>query len=280
MHQPVVVGDARSLPAEALVDLRRRVVSAVEAGTPQVEVARLFGVSRQTVGAWVREYRARGEGGFLPGRRGRRPGEQLALTAAQQSRVARTLARHTPDQVGLRYRVWSRQAVTELINREFLVMLGSTTVGNYLARWGFPHPQDLLRELRGRNAVAMADPLRHDDRGSGWLPGAEVLWVGHGRPEWTDPAPAWPDVDLLQAVSNRRAMFFLACEDPFDARLLRCFLERLVGQLRRRVNVVVGWLPLHHHDDLRQWLVEAAPEVAVRFVATPGEPPRPRNPAV
>ncbi|MBC6448048.1 helix-turn-helix domain-containing protein [Actinokineospora xionganensis] len=263
---PLVTGDPRALPANVLADLRRRVVAAVEAGMAQVDAARLFGVSRQTVGLWVREYRDRGDSAFVPGRRGRRPGEQLALGPAQQLWVARAIMRHTPDAIGLRYRVWTRQAVTELINREFMVVLGATTVGSYLVRWGFPAPQDLLRTLRGRNAVAVSRATRYcGGERQTWLPGAEVIWVGHGSPKWTTEASGggWFDLSMLQAVSNRGAMSFLACEDPYDAGQVRAFLERLAAHLRRRANVVVTWLPARGYDQAQSWDLGAA---AVRFV--------------
>jgi transposase len=275
MYGPVTVaaGDARGLPTDALVDLRKRVVAAVEAGASQAQVARLFGVSRQTVGAWVRAYRSSGDSAFRPNRRGRRPGEQLALTASQQLWVTRTTIRRTPDDIGLRYLVWSRQAVAELINREFGVMLGVTTVGSYLVRWGFPNPQDLLSSLRGRNAAAMTEPLR--DAGPAWIPGAEAVWIGYRSPQWTLGAdgepPGWPEVSVLQAVSNRGAMFFLSCSDPFDGRELCAFLDRMVGQLRRRANLIVSWQPIRNVDETRAWLTANAPNTAVRFLTVLGE---------
>ena len=45
--------DARSLPAEAQEDLRRRVVEAVQKGLSQSEAARVFGVARGTVNRWM-----------------------------------------------------------------------------------------------------------------------------------------------------------------------------------------------------------------------------------
>ncbi|HVK19761.1 MAG TPA: helix-turn-helix domain-containing protein [Actinokineospora sp.] len=255
---PPVITDSRALSADVLADLRRRVVAAVASGVAQVEVARLFGVSRQTVGAWVREYRDHGDSAFVPGRRGRRPGEQLALTAQQQEWVARTIGMRAPDEVGLRYLVWTRQAVTELINREFMVVLGATTVASYLVRWGFPGPQDLLRTLRARNARAVMDPTARGGERGRWQPGAEVVWVGYGRPQWTEDAAA---ACVLQAVSNRGAMSFLATGDPFAADQVRGFLERLTAQLKRRVNVVVTWQP--GAVDAAGWTVGGC---AVRFV--------------
>ncbi|MGW5052912.1 helix-turn-helix domain-containing protein [Actinokineospora sp. NPDC004072] len=245
--------DARRLPADILGDLRRRVVASVESGVAQVEAARRFGVSRQTVGVWVRDYRNRGEGAFRPNRRGRKPGEQLALTAAQQLDIAKAVAAGPPEAVGLDGLVWNRQAVMDIARARFGVPLGLTTAGNYLVRWGFPLPLDLLRELR----VAAARPAAAPEQP--WLPGAEVVWVGHGAPTWCADAPRTP---VLHAVSNRGALSFLA-GDPDSPDDVHDFLSRLVRQTRRRLNAVVTW-PLPTPDRLPRHLAFADCALAVR----------------
>ena len=94
-------GDARSLPAEALEVLRRRAVAAVEAGMSRTEVARAFGVSRKTVGAWVQAYRAAGDDALRPKPRGRRPGEQLALSPPRQAATLEAIIAGSPETHGL-----------------------------------------------------------------------------------------------------------------------------------------------------------------------------------
>ena len=49
--------DARSLPAVAQEDLRRKVVNAVGEGMSQTEAARLYGVTRVAVNGWVKLWR-------------------------------------------------------------------------------------------------------------------------------------------------------------------------------------------------------------------------------
>lgn len=245
-------GDARGLSADVLGDLRRQVVSSVESGLAQVEAARRFGVSRQTVGLWVRDYRNRGEGAFRPGRRGRKPGEQLALTTAQQLAVAHTVTGGPPDAAGLDHLVWTRQAVIDLVRARFQIALGATTAGNYLVRWGFPLPQDLLRGLR-RVASGPVDAV--------WLPGAEVVWIGNGRPGWCADAP---NPVILQSVSNRGAMSFLTAE-PDDPDAVHGFIARLVRQAGRRLNVVVTWQP-GGHERAPSLLTFDTAAAAVRFL--------------
>jgi transposase len=272
-----------------LVDLRRRVVAAVQSGASQTDVARMFGVSRQTVSAWVRAYRNTGDEAFQLATRGRRPGDQLALSLSQQFAIIETITRYTPDGLGMRFRLWTRQAVAELINHEFQVTLGTTTVGNYLTRWGLLADQNLLHHLRVQHAqLAMPGPVSTDgisaasETGPAWMAGAEMLWVVWRRPYLslvTDVDPREPTgrrsdlvaelarTTALVAVSNRGAMFFRLAEDHCDARVVRDFLDRLTNQVNRKTNVVIGWQPRLHAEELRSWLDDNADTAAVRFMA-------------
>jgi hypothetical protein len=56
--------DAADVPSDA--DVRGRAATEVEPGLPQLDVDRLAGVSRQTVGRWVRTYRRGSVRGCLP----------------------------------------------------------------------------------------------------------------------------------------------------------------------------------------------------------------------
>ena len=57
------------------VDLRQRVIDAIEGGVPGRAVARRFAIGESTAGAWHRRWRATGE--IRPGRRGGRAGSKL-----------------------------------------------------------------------------------------------------------------------------------------------------------------------------------------------------------
>lgn len=256
-------------PADALAEVRRRAVAATRSGVTQVDVARIFGVSRQTVARWVRTYREGGEEMLSSQRRGRRPGEQLAMTPSQQVWVLNALAAHSPDQLGLRYRLWTRHALVELINRELGVALSVTSIRNYLIRWGLLDEQSLLHTLRGEHAAVATEPAADP---TGWITGAETLWADWIRARGAAPAavpdapaPAYREMTMFRAVSNRGAVHFVARADPFDGRQVCDFLDRLRGQLNRKINVVLRWRPRHHTEDLCDWQASRTGEVAVRF---------------
>jgi transposase len=88
--------DTRSLPAAAQAALRSRAVRAVLDGMTQAEAARVVGVHHNAVNRWIKRYREGGWAGLGERRRGRRPGEQAALTELQQQEVIARVRDSTP----------------------------------------------------------------------------------------------------------------------------------------------------------------------------------------
>lgn len=208
-------GDARSLPVDALEQLRRQAVAAVESGLTQTRVATLFGVSRKAVGNWVRAYQAGGESTLRPRPRGRRTGERLALPPSAQGDVLAALSAGPPDDFGLPWLLWTRRAVAELIARRHGVVLAATTVDKYLLRW----------ELTGP-----------DGTGPRWdqcPPGAVLVAATRPQP------PSGPDgLHALVAVSHRGALHFLAGTRPFTGAGFTDFRDRLRMHLGRDVRMI------------------------------------------
>ncbi len=79
--------DFRKLDKATQAELRRVAVGMVQAGKTQTEAAATVGVQRRYVGKWVAAVERCGEGALSGGRRGRRPGEQKALSPAQERKL-------------------------------------------------------------------------------------------------------------------------------------------------------------------------------------------------
>src|SRR4029450_7459500 len=103
--------DTRSLPAAAQAALRNRAVRAVLGGMTQAQAARVFGVHPNAVKRWIARYREGGFPGLSARRRGRRAGEQAALTETQLQAVIALVREATPDQLGLAGVLGARGAV-------------------------------------------------------------------------------------------------------------------------------------------------------------------------
>src|SRR5918998_3024892 len=137
--------DMRKLPAAAQEERRRQVVGLRRAGMTYAAIAEQVGLSRTGVFDICRRFAAEGAKGLVGRPRGRKPGEQRWPDPAQEAEVQPLIRRHTPDELGLPFALWSRAAVRALIARRCGVELAVRTVGKYLARWGFTAQKPIRR---------------------------------------------------------------------------------------------------------------------------------------
>ena len=138
--------DARSLSPQAQQALQRRAVAAVvKWGQSQKQVAQELGVTPTAVNLWVQRYRAQGEAALAARQQGRP--RHPSLSYEQAAETTRLMREHAPDQLGLPYALWTREAVGQLIQQQWGIRLSQTTVGRYLRAWGLS-PQKPAKRAR------------------------------------------------------------------------------------------------------------------------------------
>jgi transposase len=282
--------DTRSLPGAAQAALRKRAVQAVLGGMTQVEVARVFGVHPNAVNRWIKRYRQGGWDGLSQRRRGRRAGEQAALSERQQQEVITLVRETTPDELGLPGFLWTRDAVAELIARRYGVWLARTTAGRYLRGWGFS-PQKPQRRALEQNPVAVARWLDEEYpaiRAQARQEGGMVLWLDEmgvrsdaaaGR-SWA-PIGQTPvikrtgkrfRVNMLSAISNAGMLRFRLFVGSFNGPVFIDFLRRLLRDCDgRRVHLIVDGHPVHRAKLVSAWVGRHAEQIELHFL--PGYSP-------
>ena len=103
----------RKLPAAAQEERRRQVIGLRQAGLTYRAIAEQVGLSRTGVIDICQRFAAEGAKGLVSKPRGRKPDEQRLLDAAQEAEVQGLIRRHTPDELGLPFALWSRAAVRD-----------------------------------------------------------------------------------------------------------------------------------------------------------------------
>jgi transposase len=282
--------DARSLPGAAQAALRKRAVQAVLDGMTQAEAARVFGVHPNAVNRWIKRYRAGGWAALAERRRGRRPGEQAALSARQQQQVIALVRDSTPDQLGLVGSLWTREAVAELIAQRYGIRLARTTVGGYLRAWRFS-PQKPKRRALEQNPAAVARWLAETYPAivaAAKREGGVVLWLDEmgvrsdyaaGR-SWA-PVGRTPvikrtgkryGVNLISAISHEGLLRFRLFSGSFAGPVLVDFLQGLVRDLAgRKVHLIVDGHPVHHARLVSAWVAQRPTRIELHFL--PGYSP-------
>ena len=282
--------DTRSLPAAAQAALRNRAVRAVLDGMTQAEAARVFGVHHNAVNRWVKRYRQGGWPGLSERRRGRRPGEQAALTELQQQELIALVRESTPDQLGLAGFLWTREAVSELISQRYGRWLARTTVGGYLRGWGFS-PQRPHRRALEQNPAAVRRWLAETYpaiRAQARREGGVVVWLDEmgvrsdaaaGR-SWA-PVGQTPvikgtgkrfRVNMISAISNAGMLRFRLVTGSFTGRVFIDFLGRLLRDGgERKVHLIVDGHPVHRAKLVSAWVGRHADRIQLHFL--PGYSP-------
>src|ERR671911_292413 len=282
--------DTRSLPAAAQAALRTRAVRAVLDGMTQTKAARVFGVHHNAVNRWVKRYRQGGWEGLAERRRGRRPGEQAALSQPQQQEVIALVRESTPDQLGLAGFLWTRDAVAELISQRYGLLLARTTVGAYLRGWGFSPQRPQHRALE-QNPAAVRRWLAETYPAIGAQArreGGVVLWLDEmgirsdaaARRSWA-PGGQTPvikrtgkrfRVNMISAVSNAGLLRFRLFTGSFTGPVFIDFLGRLLRDSGgRKVHLIVDGHPVHRAKAVSAWIGRHGDRIELHFL--PGYSP-------
>jgi transposase len=274
----------RKLPAAAQEERRRQVIGLRQAGLTYRAIAAQAGLSRTGAIDICQRFAAEGAKGLVSKPRGRKPDEQRLLDAAQEAEVQGLIRRHTPDELGLPFALWSRAAVGALIARRCGVALAVRTVGKYLARWGFTaqkpirrayeqdpaavrrwlrreYPAIVARARQAQGVIFWGDEtgLRSDDvRGRSYAP--------RGRTPTVRVRRRRAGLGLISALTNRGELRWTVLEGAVKAPTLIRFLGRLVRDAGRKVFLVLDRLPVHRARSVRAWLAGREAEIEVFYL--------------
>lgn len=281
--------DARRLDLNGKEDLRRRVVRAVvEERLSKAEAARVFGVSRTSVHAWVGLYDREGDVGLTPKRPGRaRGGGRLKGWPA--AAIVKIITDRCPDQLKLPFALWTREAVRELIRMKYGIRYSLNMIGRLLCHWGFT-PQKPVTRAYERNDAAIRRWLQQEYpalRRRAKRENAEIYWEDetglrsdHVAGRSYAPRGRTPVIrntgrrfgcNVISAVNNLGKLRFRVFRGSFTQSVMIDFLERLIRDAQRKVFVIADGHPAHKGARVRAWLKAHAAQCELVFL--PGYAP-------
>jgi transposase len=264
--------DFRKLDATTQAELRRVAVGMVQGGKTRLEAAAAVGVNRRFVGAWVAAVERSGEAALCGGRRGRQADEQKALSREQEQRIRSLIVMQCPDQLGLPFALWTREAVGMLIERKTGVALSRSTISSYLHSWCLT-PQRPRRRASERQGSKLRDWMKRRYPAlarRAKAEGAEIHWgdetglsnqANYGRsfaakgqtPVIRRPAKRF-SCSMISALTNRGTLRFMIYDGALNVALFLTFLRRLVKDARRKVCLIVDNLRVHCAKAVTAWV--------------------------
>ncbi len=258
----------------------------LEEGWTQTQVAEALGVGERQVRRWQKRFRRGGWKALAKRRRGRRPGEQEALTASQQQRIVEAIRSQNPDQLRIPALLWTRSSVQELIERECSVRLEVGTVGRYLRRWGFTLKRPTRRALEADPVVVeawLAD-VYPKIKAQARRDGGVILWQdesglrldrlvakqGYAPRGQRAIAPSTGNrqgVNMISALANSGELRFSIFEGRFTAQVFIEFLDRLIRSIPdRKIHLVCDNHTAHHAKLVKKWVAERADRIELHFM--------------
>jgi transposase len=273
------IKDARSLKSPAQEALRRRAVQAVREGMRQTQAAEVFGVHRSAVAKWMRRYREGGAKALRAKKRGRPP--QSRLAPWQSATMVRMITDRCPDQLKLRFALWTREAVGELLAQKFGIEVSVWTVGRYLKplrrafeqdpaavrRWlEEEYPKIKRQAKRERAEIHWGDEMgMRSDHQAG---------RSYGRRGQTPVIPGTGQrfgCNMISTITNRGKLRFMVFPGEFNAAVFLKFLGRLLKSVRGKVFLIVDQHPSHVARKVKRWVKQWERRLRIFFL--PGYSP-------
>ena len=189
-----------------------------------------------------------------------------------------------PDQLKLDFALWTRKAVKELVARELGIVLGLTTMGDYLRKWGFTpqKPKKRAYEQCSKKVQQWLDQEYPKIKAQAKQDNAEIHWAdetgvknqcNHGRsyaPKGKTPVKRSMSkrfsVNMISSVTNQGKVQFMIYSETMNAQKFIEFLEQLIKSSDRKLYVILDNLRVHHSKIVKQWVEENRDDIALFFL--------------
>lgn len=261
-----------------------RAVEAIRQGMGPTQVGRLFGVSRAAVHNWIQRQRLGGKRALRAGQRGRPKSPRVS--GQQRALVVRTIVGKCPDQMLLPFALWTREAVGQLLERDFGVSVSVWTVGRYLRSWGMTpqkplrrayeqdpaavrrwlsqeYPAIAARAKRERAQIHWADEmgLRSDHQtGTSWgRKGHTPVIAGTGKRF---------RCNMISTVTNRGRLAFMIFTERFNTTVFLRFLKRLIRLVHQKIFLILDSHSAHLSAQAQRWLKSHRRQIELFFLPT------------
>lgn len=277
--------DGRKLDGATQAHLRRLVVKAVRGAMTQTGAAATYGISLRAVSKWMKLSRDGGLRALKAGKRGRRPGGGR-VSSKQAARIRALIIGKMPDQLNLPFYLWTRAAVTLLIEREYGITVSQTTVGRYLKAWGMS-AQKPVRRAYERNDEAIARWLDEEyptivkeakgEKATIYWGDEMGLRSDHVSGTCFAPMGQTPVVratgqrfgcNMISAITNRGALAFMVFEGKFQNPVFIEFMKRMLKHIKGKIYLIVDGHPVHRSVAAKKFIADNAKRL--RLIRLPG----------
>jgi transposase len=264
--------NAKQLTQKEQYTLRKSIIRLLNQGLKPNEIMTVLDVSRSHVFAVKKIYTEKGVDGIKPGKRGRRHGAKRILTPQQEQDIQKAIIDRHPEQLKLPGCMWTRENIRDLIKRWYKIDILPSTMGYYLARWGFSVQRPVKRAykqdtqkiadwveekfpgIKQRAEEEDAEIFFGDETGIQNTANYARGYAPKGQTPVVQIEAKKMKINMLSAVSSRGKLRFMLYKDNMNGDKLTDFLGRLIKDTEKKVFLVLDNLRVHHSKMVASWL--------------------------
>ena len=276
--------DVLNMGAKGQHELRKTIIRMLKDGKRGVEIAKELGVSKGHVSNVKKLYETGGAKALQPKKRGRPAGKNEILTPEQEKEIQKIIVDKTPEQLRFKECMWTRNNICLLIKEKYGIEMKLSTLGYYLARWGFSvqrpvkraYKQDEKKIDAWLNSEFPGITERAEKEGAEIFFGDETNiqntanyargYAPKGKTPVIQVEAQKFKIEMLSAISKRGKLHFLLYKDSMNSEKLIDFMTRLVADSKKKVFLILDNLRVHHSKAVSAWLDEYREQIELFFL--------------
>jgi transposase len=276
--------DFRTLPEATRLAFRKRAITLINSGNKKGTIAQLLGVSPCTISVWCKKHQTAGSKGLIAKKKGVKSEDKKLLSNAQELAIQKMIVDKLPEQLKLDFALWTRKAVKELVEQKFGIILGLTTMGDYLRKWGFTpqKPKKMAYEQCPKKVQKWLNEEYPAIKQAAKQEEAVIYWgdetgiknqCNHGRsyaPKGKTPIKKSMSkrfsVNMISAITNQGKVQFLLYSDTMNSDKFIEFMQQLIKSSSQKVYFIVDNLRVHHSKPVKEWVEENKKKIALYFI--------------
>jgi len=250
-----------------------------------MQIVELTGLSWGAVNIAIKLYNQGGISALKPKTRGRKTGTKRALNADQEAIIRRMIRDKRPEQLKMKFALWTRVAVRALILEKFDIDLTERCVGNYLKRWGYTPQKPIKRayEQQPRAVRKWLDEVYPSIARRAKSVGAEIHWGDETAVVNTDvrgrsyaPRGQTPvtyavggkreKFSMISTVTNQGKCRWMVIDGAFNADKFIQFLEYLIKDADKKIFLILDNLRVHHSKLVKEWVEKKKKKIEVFYL--------------
>ena len=274
--------DFRTIDDTIRSSYRKKALALIKKGIKKGDIAILFGVNKNTVSNWCKQYEATGS--FKSKKKGVKSEDKKLLSNKQEQEIQKMITDTMPDQLKLDFALWTRKAVKELVEREFGIFLAINTMGDYLRKWGFTpqKPKKMAYEQCSKKVKKWLDEEYPAVQKRAKEENAEIQWgdetgvrnnCQHGRsyaPIGKTPTKKSMSkrfsLNMISTVTNQGKVQFMIYSENMNSDKFIEFLKQLIKNNKKKIFLILDNLRVHHSYIVQDWVAENKEKIELFFL--------------